>query len=147
MLRAMLVSEVGSGTLIVRARLRYPGRPDAEAMVTILKRDRGQRLAGVVKVWALSWLAAVAAVFLPVLHFVLVPALLIGGPLYALALRHEHSTLLRVEGECPACGAAVADAHRRRAAERVPLRCDGCGRAIEVVVEPAMLAPPVERRA
>lgn len=143
----MLLSEVGSGTLVVRARLRYPGRPDAEAMVTIRKRDRGQRLAGVAKVWAISWLAAIAAVFLPVLHFVLVPALLIGGPLYALSLGREHSTLLHVEGACPACGAAVVDAQQRRAAERVSLRCDGCGRAIEVLIEPGMLAPPAERPA
>lgn len=122
------------------AELRYPGRDSTAAVVRLRRRDRRERLLAVARTWAICWLAAVAAVFLPVLHFVLVPALVIGGPIYALAQRHEHTTLLEARGTCPACGAAVAYAQRRRAVAIVRLRCDACGRPLELATDPALLA-------
>src|SRR5204863_8375115 len=57
-------------------------------------RDRAIRAA---RAWAGCWGAAIAAVFLPVLHFVLVPALLISGPLAAMARWQEKVTVLGAE--------------------------------------------------
>jgi len=140
------MSSSSSGTRVLEAPavLRYPGRPDAAAVVTLRRRNRRDRAAAVARTWAICWLAAIAAVFLPLLHFILVPALFIGGPLYALAQGGEHTTLLGAKGACPACGATVEHAQKRRAAERVALRCDGCGRALELALDPALLAPPPE---
>jgi len=133
-------SPSGTRVLEAPALLRYPGKEPSAAVVILRRRNRRDRTAAVARTWAVSWLAAIAAVFVPVLHFVLVPALFIGGPLYALAQRDEHTTLLRASGACPACGAAVAHAQARRATASVPLRCDGCGRALELAIDPALLS-------
>lgn len=125
----------------VAASLTYPGQLNARATATLRYRSRADRTAAVVRTWALCWLAAVLAVFLPLLHFVLVPALLVGGPLYALSLRHESATLLRASGPCPACGQHVEFAQPRRAVPRVALRCDGCGRLLVLELAADDLAP------
>lgn len=122
------------------ALLRYPGKEPSAARVTLRRLGRRDRLAAVAKTWAIGWLAAAAAVFLPVLHFVLVPALFVGAPLVALSKRREHTTLLRAGGACPACGAAVVYTQRRRASAFVALRCEGCGRALELSIDEAALA-------
>lgn len=121
------------------ARFRYPGKEDSPAVVTLRHRNRRDRLVAVLKTWAISWLAAIAAVFLPVLHFILVPSLLIGGPLYALAQGNEHTTLMRASGKCPACDGAVELTQKRRAVPAVAFRCDRCGRPLELAIDPALL--------
>lgn len=133
-------SPAGTRIFEAPARIRYPGRDDVPAVVTLRRRGRRDRLVAVAKTWAIAWLAAVAAVFLPLLHFVLVPALLVGGPLYALAQGREHTTLMRATGRCPACDATVLVTQPRRAAPTVPFRCDGCGRPLELATDPAILA-------
>ena len=127
-------------TVDVPAQLTYPGQVSAAATATLRYRSRADRSATVVRTWALCWLAAVLAVFLPLLHFVLVPARLVGGPLYALSLRHEHATLLRATGPCPACGQPVEFAQPRRAVPAVAIRCDGCGRLLVLALAAEDLA-------
>jgi hypothetical protein len=56
---------------------------------------------------AIAWLLAFPAIFLPVLHFVLVPGFVIGGLVLAAVRLREDSTLARVEGTCPRCRAAL----------------------------------------
>jgi hypothetical protein len=130
-----------SGTRVFEApaRFRYPNKDDSPATVTLRRRNRRDRTAAVVKTWAICWLAAVAAVFLPLLHFILVPALFLGGPLYALAQFKEHTTLMGATGPCPACGAAIKLTQKRRAVAIVALRCDGCGRPLELAIDPSNL--------
>ena len=72
------------------------------------------------------------AVFLPVLHFVLVPLLLLGGPVLAFHKLHEAMTLLAASGACPACAAPQAQLLDSAARERLVLRCEACGRALEL---------------
>jgi len=122
------------------ALVKYSGKDPAAAVVTLRRRSRRSRMAAVARTWAISWLAAIAAVFLPVLHFILVPALLIGGPLYALSMRKEHTTLMRATGACPACGAAITLTQPRRAMESCAFRCDGCGRSLELAIERDVVA-------
>lgn len=137
-------SPSGTRVLEAPARIRYPSKEDTPAVVTLRRRNRRDRMAAVVKTWAICWLAAVVAVFLPVLHFILVPALLIGGPFYALAQGSEHTTLMRASGKCPACAAAVQLTQKRRAAPVVAFRCDACGRPLQLAIDPAILALPAE---
>lgn len=132
-------SPSGTRVLEAPARIRYPGKEDSPAVVTLRRRDRRDRTIAVVKTWAVCWLAAIAAVFLPVLHFILVPALLIFGPFYALAQGREHTTLMRASGKCPACDAPVVLTQKRRAVPAVAFRCDGCGRPLELAIDPALL--------
>ena len=55
----------------------------------------------------IAWLLAFPAIFLPVLHFVLVPGFVIGGVVLAAVRLREDRTLARVEGTCPRCRAAL----------------------------------------
>jgi hypothetical protein len=136
------MSSSPAGTRVVEApaQIRYPGHEAAPAVVTLRRRNRRDRLAAVVKTWAICWAAAVVAVFLPVLHFILVPGLLLGGPLYALSMRNEHTTLLKATGRCPACAKEIMHTVKRRAVASTRLRCDACGRAVELAIDPALLA-------
>ena len=55
----------------------------------------------------IAWLLAFPAIFLPVLHFVLVPGFLVGGIVVAVYRLREDRTLARVEGTCPRCRATL----------------------------------------
>jgi len=93
-----------------------------------------------VQTWLAGWGLAIAAVFLPVLHFVLVPALLLGGPILALQRLGERVTVLDVSGNCPGCGAPQKQSLKRKAQPRLEFRCDACRRAIGVRVPEDLLA-------
>jgi hypothetical protein len=57
----------------------------------------------VLKTLGLLWGIAVFCVFLPVVHFVLVPLFLILGPIFALRARKYKFELLGGEVACPQC--------------------------------------------
>jgi hypothetical protein len=117
----------------VRATFTFHDRT-SEATARVLdhaKRDRVRRaLLGL----AACWGAAVAAVFLPVLHFVLVPALLIAGPLLAFARLGERRTITGITGPCPACGGAIT--LRPGGSAAAVVRCDHCRRPVEWSLAP-----------
>jgi hypothetical protein len=116
------------------ATLTYDGSEPSRIRVRALHRDGPARASRAVRTWAACWGLAVAAVFLPVLHFILVPLLLLAGPALAWGRLHEAASLVSAEGACPACGASqrftLGDTWR----ERTALRCEACGRRIELVL-------------
>lgn len=114
----------------VVAVLSYPGLPDAPVRVDEAVWTRAQRTQRALQALGLCWAAAVAAVFLPVLHFVLVPALIISGPVAAWARYREQRSVLGFEGVCPACSAALVERRALPSHEEVALRCDACGRGL-----------------
>ena len=114
------------------------GRDDSPARLLIVRRDGPARLRRALQALAITWGCAILAVFLPVLHFVLVPLLLLGGPLIALQKWGEHVSLLRAEGACPACAAAQSHELNTAAQERIVLRCPACGRALELWPDPRL---------
>jgi len=129
-------NEAPPGTREHEGALTYDGCEPSPAQVVARHRDAAARTARAVRTWAIGWGLAVVAVFLPVLHFVLVPLLLVGGPAFALRRLRESATLVCAAGACPACHAAqrfaLGDAWR----ERTSLRCEACGRAIVLVLPP-----------
>lgn len=64
------------------------------------KRERLRRALGV---WVMAWVAAVPAALIPVAHFVLVPVLLLAGPLLGYRRYRVVHCPLAVEGRCPLC--------------------------------------------
>lgn len=112
------------------AVLAYPGHADTPVRLHEVQWTRAQRTQRALQALGLCWAAAVAAVFLPVLHFVLVPALLLAGPIAALARYREARSLLGYEGVCPACSAALVERRALPSHEEVALRCDACGRGL-----------------
>ena len=119
--------------------LTYDGHSPSPARVLALHRSARDRSLRAAKTWAVCWALAVAAVFLPLLHFVLVPALLAAGPLMAWRRLHETASLVSAEGRCPACTAEQRFTLGEAWRERTPLRCESCGRRVELVLpaEPA----------
>ena len=102
------------------------------AMVNVVQHGKPDRLRRAAKAWAGCWGAAIVAVFLPVLHFILVPSLLVGGPLYAMVMMREKVTVLGADGNCPACGAAQHPKLKAGASATMAFRCESCRRALEL---------------
>src|SRR5262245_48862485 len=110
------------------------------ATVSVIQHDRRDRMTRAARAWAGCWGAAIAAVFLPVLHFVLVPALVVGGPLYAMVMMREKVTVLGAEGACPVCGAPQAPKLKTGASDQLAFRCESCRRALGLRLPPELLA-------
>jgi hypothetical protein len=117
----------------VPARFTYVGRPDTEARVRVRRHDSRQRTARALRVLGACWGLAVVAVLVPVLHFVLVPGLLLAGPLLAVQRLGERVTVVGARGECPGCGAPQTFTLAMAPTERMPLRCEACGRQVFLV--------------
>jgi hypothetical protein len=105
------VSEVradpsGSEVEIPVAVTIFGARPTA-ATAGVRHRSLAARMRRAALGLGAAWLLAVPAVFFPVLHFVLVPGLLVGGVVLAVILLREDRTLARVRGTCPRCGGAL----------------------------------------
>lgn len=66
--------------------------------------DRGKRALG--RLLA-CWAAAGVTLFIPLAHFVLVPAFLLAGPALAVVAYRQEFSREKVEGQCPACKAQV----------------------------------------
>lgn len=112
------------------AELSYSGHPSTPVRLDEVEWTAAQRMQRALKALGLCWAAAVAAVFLPVLHFVLVPALLLAGPVAALVRHRERRSVLGYAGTCPACGAALEERRALPSHDEVALRCDACGRGL-----------------
>ena len=102
-------------------------------------RGAGQRTRRALLTWLAAWGLGIVAVFVPVLHFVLVPLLVLGGPILALQRLGERVSVLEVTGACPGCGAPQRQPLHAGAQPRLEFRCDACGRAIGVQVPAELL--------
>jgi len=116
------------------AVLEYPGRTAVAARVRVQHRDRRNRTLRAARTLAACWGLAVVAVFLPLLHFVLVPGLLVLGPVLAWSRLREECTLVRVDGACPACALPLHEKLGHPWRERTLTRCDGCSRQLMLVL-------------
>ncbi len=78
-------------------------------------------------------LGAGVAVFIPIAHFFLVPALLIAGPVLFYTRYRQAEALERVEGVCPRCGQSVTIAMESN--DKLPkwTYCPACDGALELV--------------
>ena len=115
-------------------RFTYPDRDSTPVRVSSVHRAPPARAIRAVKTLGACWGLALVAVFLPLLHWVLVPGLLVLGPALAYARLHEADTLTRAEGHCPACAATQVFTLGQRWRERTVLRCEACGRRIELAL-------------
>lgn len=79
----------------------------------------------------MCWGAAIVAVFIPFLHFFLVPGFLLAGPVVVFVLMGQESVILGGEGTCPHC---KADLPIARASHRFPFSdlCTSCQCSVTV---------------
>lgn len=74
------------------------GRAQCRDFSTAERAQRALKLGGIL------WLLAVIAVFVPILHFVLVPLLLIAGLVFGFSAWMDRGEILHGEFPCPVCG-------------------------------------------
>jgi hypothetical protein len=127
-------------------RLTYIGRPDTAAVLRLRHLSRRERTGRALRALLGCWGLAVAFVLVPVLHFVLVPGMLVLGPLLARQRMREHAIALDVHGACPACGAEQLTPLDAPARERMRLRCRTCRRELHLVLEDELTSSHGEER-
>jgi hypothetical protein len=91
-----------TATRICKLTGYHPQATDAVLEVDELTADRrlGRALAGFG-----AWLgAAVVCVFIPIAHFVLVPACLVGAVVVLISRLRARALVVRAHGVCPDCG-------------------------------------------
>ena len=124
----------GVSVVELAASFRYPDLEPSPARVRVRRMNRPARIVAAFKALGGCWLGAVAAVFVPVLHFVLVPGLLLLGPAMFFWRLGQRETLLSADGNCPACGVPIAHRVTLTATEHTQIRCEGCGRGIDLTI-------------
>jgi hypothetical protein len=79
----------------------------------------------------LCWAGALVTLFIPIAHFVLVPACLLAGPAVAWHRYQQASVVLGGTGTCPAC---QSDLEIVRSADRWPLEelCTQCQQQVTI---------------
>jgi hypothetical protein len=98
---------IAGDTTEVPVTLAVFGATTVPAVAVVLRRSVASRVGRAGVALAIAWLLAFPAIFLPVLHFVLVPGFLVGGVVLAAQRLREDRTLARVDGTCPRCGTAL----------------------------------------
>jgi len=93
----------GSARRLVPVRLSAFGALPTQALMTVAELSPATRLGRGVKALAVGWGAAVAAVFLPILHLVLVPSFAVGGVIAAIVFGKQSRRVTRLRGQCPRC--------------------------------------------
>ncbi len=114
-----------------------PGR----ATVVVARNSVGRRVARALAALGACWALALVAVFIPVAHFVLVPSLLVAGPVAAVVRLREDRTLVKLHGVCPRCG--LEQDFRAGGRFRSPrtVYCTGCRTDLLLTADPAAGAP------
>ena len=127
-----------ASAITVPARIEYTGKPASDAEADLIRRAPSERMRRATLGWGACWGLAIVAVFIPLLHFILVPALLIAGPLVARSRWNEKATVLGARGVCPGCGKPQSIALKQPAGEAMPWRCPECGRPLTLRLDPVV---------
>jgi hypothetical protein len=109
----------------------FSGTDAADGIVFIRSFTQGQmRLRGL-RVLTIFWAIAAVTIFIPILHFILVPGFLIGGIVASAAARRQKSIVAGGKGSCPKCGVGFLLV---KSADRWPLGevCPKCGAQIRI---------------
>lgn len=102
------------------------GATPSDATATILSQAPGRRLARAVAALGALWGMALAGLFIPVAHFILVPTFVTAGIVVAVLRAREDRRILRVRGKCPRCGTEQAFAAGGRLTSEARLDCPHC---------------------
>lgn len=129
-----------SPTYEVPASLSAFGASPQPARVSVRTPTPGQRLTRAARALVTFWAVAAGCVFLPVLHFVLVPTFAVIGLVMGAARLRDQQTVTRVHGECPRCGREQDFASGNRLAATWALDCPACHTNLQLTVDGAV--PP-----
>jgi glycosyltransferase A (GT-A) superfamily protein (DUF2064 family) len=121
-------------TYEVPASLSAFGATPRRARVFVRVPTPGQRLTRAAKALGTFWAVAAGCIFLPVLHFVLVPTFAAIGLVMGAARLRDQQTVTRVHGGCPRCGREQDFAFGNRLAATWRLDCPACHTNLQLIV-------------
>jgi hypothetical protein len=103
-----------------------------EGSLAVTEYSAGDRMTRAVVGWVGCWVGAAVAVFIPIAHFILVPGLLIAGPVLGWRRYKLERASNTLETACPACGKSVSIA--LDPTDRVPFTvyCPECSVGLNV---------------
>jgi len=130
-------ADSGTSAINLPATLTAFGAPPSHATVTVVAPTPGQRVKRALRPLGVCWGIAGGAVFLPILHFVLVPTFFISGLAVALTRLRERRTVARVRAACPRCGVEQDFASGHRFAQAWSLSCPACHSNLELAMDVA----------
>lgn len=110
----------------IPASLTAFGAAPRPATVTTVRPSAGQRVTRALKAGGVFWAVAAGCVFLPGLHFVLVPSFLLIGLAAGFKHLRDEEIVSRVRGVCPRCGLEQEFAAGNRLAPTWTLDCPAC---------------------
>ena len=130
------MSQFGSSGRELPATLRGFGAAPSRAVVIVERLSLRARLVRAATVAGLGLAAALIALPIPVVHFVLVPGSLLAGFVLGAIRLAQREVVRRAEGPCPFCGTLQRLGLAGRTF-RLPRRvhCSTCGRELDL--EPA----------
>ncbi len=131
-----------SGSVDLPASLTVFGAAPRPVVVTVTRQSSGHRLARAAKGAGVFWAVAAGCVFLPGLHFALVPAFLVVG--FAAGFRNLRDAEIasRVHGACPRCGLEQDFAAGNRPTPTWTLDCPACHNNLTLILHAGRSGPP-----
>ena len=120
---------------VLDGRLTYFQQPPTPARVTVRFHGPLARQRRAWQALGTCWGLMIVAVFIPLAHFVLVPGLLIAGPVMFAVRSKLERTLVSTRGACPACGVEQTFTEHGRLLTPQPLRCGSCRRELKLEVD------------
>jgi len=117
------------------ASLTVFGAPPRPVLVTVTRPSPGQRLTRAAKRAGAFWAVAAGCVFLPVLHFVLVPTFVVVGAAAGFRQLGDQEIVSRVHGPCPRCGREQDFAAGNRLTPTWTLDCGACHNTLTLTLE------------
>ena len=119
---------------VLAASLTAFGSAPSRAAVTVARLTPGQRLARGLRGAGIFWAIACACIFIPGLHFVLVPSFLLIGIVILLIRLRDAETVVRVHGVCPRCKFEQDFAAGNRFAPTWRLDCLACHNHLDLAL-------------
>lgn len=89
---------------LVAQNVSGDGSRETQGEVTLQFWDQKARFRRAAQTWAACWGGAIIAVLIPLVHFILVPTLLLAGPIAASIIYGQKDVVLGGTGTCPHCG-------------------------------------------
>ena len=126
-------------------RLAFPGEKPTTATAQVRAWSYVERVGRGAVGLIVTWVAACAAIFFPVVHWVLVRSLALAGPFVGIFRLTEQKRLMSLHGSCPRCKVDRDYKLGIRFNGPRSFTCDGCGNLIELeqVKQETVAAEPV----
>lgn len=118
------------------AQLTAFGHRPCPVIAVVVEQTPGQRARRVLAGLGMCWGLALASVFIPVAHFVLVPTFAVAGIVMAIVRAREDRRLVLISGTCPRCGAAQEFRPGGRFADGRTFDCPKCHGNVTLAIPP-----------